>query len=84
MTQKTFDLLDFCSTRVKWYSFGIFQNRFIKNLIDDVPEEQNVMLSGMWLYYIASTNKIAIDLGYVADKTIQLDCHAFVYLYRLG
>lgn len=83
MTQKTFNILDFCFTRIKAYYFGIFHDKFIRSLIEDVPEENEVFLSGMWLYYIANANSIAINLGYEADRVFKVGFHSYVYLYRL-
>ena len=84
MTQKTFNILEFCTTWLRSSDFGIFQNRFISNLIDDIPEDDNKLYSGMWVYYIASVNMVASNCGYVADDVIQIGAHKFVYLYRLN
>lgn len=83
MTQKTFNILEFCTTCLRSSDFGIFENRFIGNLVDDIPEDKNMLFSGMWVYVIASVNMIAANWGYVADKVIVIDTHRFVYLYRL-
>lgn len=84
MTQKTFNILEFCSTWIKSSNFGIFQDVSIRSILENVPEEDGVILSGMWLYCIANgVNSIAVNLGYVADKAINIGPHTYVYLYRL-
>lgn len=83
MTQKTFIILNFCSTWLHSSYFGIFQDQFISRLVDDIPKNNDKLYNGMWVYYIASVNMIASNWGYVADDVIQIGTHKFVYLYRL-
>lgn len=83
MTQKTFNILDFCTTWVESSKYGIFQDNFLSTYLDDIPEESDESYSGMWLYYIASQNRLFFNIGYVADDVIQIGSKRFVYLYRL-
>lgn len=83
MTQKIFNILEFCTTWLRTDCFGIFQDQYISRFIDDIPENDDKSYNGMWLYYIASVNMIASNWGYVADDVIKIGSHKFVYLYRL-
>lgn len=83
MTQKSFNILEFCTTMIREDCFGIFQDQYIGRFVDDVPESLNLFCKGIWVYYIASVNIIAYNYGYIADETIQVDAHKFVYLYQL-
>lgn len=83
MTQKTFNILEFCFTWLRVDCFGIFQDQYIGRFVDDVPKNFNLFYKGMWVYYIASINMLENYYGYVAAETIQIDKRKFVYLYRL-
>ena len=83
MTQKTFNVLEFCSTWLCSSDYGILQDQFISHCVDGVSVDDDKAYYGMWMYYVASVNRIALNFGYVADDVIQIGLRKFVYLYRL-
>ena len=83
MTKRTFDILEYCTTWLNSYRWGIFQDRWIMSLRSIVPESKNALYKGVWLFVDAEVDIVYHATGEMADDVIICPNNRCLYLYLL-
>lgn len=83
MTKRTFDILDYCTTWLNPYRWGIFQDQWLRSVWSVIPENDNDLYKGMWLFVDAEADIVFRATEEMADNVLIYGEKRYLFLYRL-